>query len=233
MPANGFSWSSAAMPCSSATAWSVSIASTLVSAACEASEKIGESSCCEGATSLCSTVSGTPSAQRRSRTVVQHAARARVGARKVLVGALLAAERQRAEERAAGDAEVGAAVEERAVDEEELLLPADVGDDVADVGVAERVEEARRLAVERGVGAEQRRLVVERVAVPGDEDGGQIERLVDNKGRRGQMPRAEGGGGVRGAETAVWKRGAVGLGLKQIGEPDNWSIDCECFEFDL
>jgi hypothetical protein len=118
--------------------------------------------------------------------LVQHAARARIGARKVLVGALLAAERQRAEERAADNAEVGPALEERAVDEEELLLPADVGDDVAHVGVAERVEKARRLAVERGVGAQQRRLVVERVAVPRDEDRGQIERLVDNKGRRRQ-----------------------------------------------
>jgi hypothetical protein len=195
-----------------------------VSAACDESEKIGESSCCEGRHLVVQHAERHAERPEAVAHRLQHAARARIGARKVLVGALLAAERQRAEERAADNAEVGPALEERAVDEEKLLLPADVGDDVAHVGKAERVEKARRLAVERGVGAQQRRLVVERVAVPGDEDRGQVERLVDDKGRRRQVPRAEGGGGVRRTEAAVWKRGAVGLGLKEVGQTDNWTM---------
>ena len=71
-----------------------------------------------------------------------------------------------ADERAAGHHEVGAQRRSTAVDEEVLLLGPERGEDALDALVAEQLEQLDRLVGERVHRAQQRRLLVERLAGP-------------------------------------------------------------------
>ena len=87
----------------------------------------------------------------------------------VVVFHLLALGGHGAEDRAAGEDEVGALLIQLAIDEEVLLLGADGRRDARRVLDAEGVQNAESLLVERLDGAEERHLLVERVAEVGDE----------------------------------------------------------------
>ena len=87
----------------------------------------------------------------------------------IVVVHLLALGRLRAEERPAAVDEILALFIHRAVDEEVFLLGSDRGADAFDVLIAEQLQDAHRLLVERLHRAEQRRLFVERLAAVGAE----------------------------------------------------------------
>ena len=82
----------------------------------------------------------------------------------VLVLQLLALGRRGAEQRASGEQQVGALLREPPVDEEVLLLRADVREHPARAAVAEPAEDAQGLLAERLLRAQERDLVVERLA---------------------------------------------------------------------
>ena len=136
----------------------------------------------------------------------------------VLVFELLALGRLGAEEGATAGVEVGTEVEEAGVDQEVLLLRAARSGDVA-VLLAEEGEDARGGLVHRSHGTEQRGLLVEGFALPGDERGRDTEGRavlgVEDVGRGGDVPSGVATGFERGAETAVRERRGVGLGLDQ------------------
>ena len=97
----------------------------------------------------------------------------------LVLGALVA------HERASGEDEVGTRGVEVLVDEEILLLPSQVGDDLLHVGI-EIVAHVSGGHVDGVEGTQQRCLVVEGLAGVGDEDGWYAERVVDDEhGARG------------------------------------------------
>jgi hypothetical protein len=89
----------------------------------------------------------------------------------VLVLQLLALRRLGPEEGPAGVDQVGTGVVEVLVDQEVFLLRADRREDLAGLGIAEQLQDAQRLVRQRLHRAEQRRLLVERLAGPAEEDG--------------------------------------------------------------
>ena len=105
----------------------------------------------------------------------------------VVVVHLLVLGRVVAHERAAGEHQVGAGVVKPLVDEEVLLLPAQVAHHLLHGGV-EVVAHLRGRHVHRVERAQQRRLVVERLAGVGYEDGGYAERVVHDEHGRGGIP---------------------------------------------
>ena len=115
----------------------------------------------------------------------------------IVVVHLLALGRLGAEQRAAGEAQVGAGVVHFFGDQEIFLLGADGGTDVPGGGVAEQPEDPERLLVERFHGAQERRLFVQRVAAVGTERGGDAERVALDE---------RVGGGVPGGVAARFKR---------------------------
>ena len=138
----------------------------------------------------------------------------------VLVLELLALGRRGTEQGPAGQQQVGAVLGEPAVDEEVLLLGADVREDPLGVGVAEPAQDAQRVLAERLLRAEQRDLVVERLARERDERGRDRQRhavrLDLQEDRRGDVP-----GGVaacleRGPDAARRERARVRLALDQV-----------------
>ena len=110
----------------------------------------------------------------------------------VLVLKLLATGGLRAEERATGGVEVGAQVVEARVDQEVLLLGPGGGGDEAGVLGAEELEEPLRLLVQRVHRTEERGLLVEGLAGPGNEGGRDAERgavrAFHDVGGRGHVP---------------------------------------------
>mmetsp|Transcript_17301 Transcript_17301/g.56653 ORF Transcript_17301/g.56653 Transcript_17301/m.56653 type:complete len:330 (-) Transcript_17301:218-1207(-) len=140
--------------------------------------------------------------------------RHRVDGGHVVVAHLLAARRVLAHDRAPGQLKIGAAVVVLARHEEELLLQPDVWANLVDP-VAEQLEEARGLGRDGLLRAHERRLLVERVAVEGDEDRGDKD---------GVAAEEDGGGGVddgvparrvRRPHAPRGVRRAVGLALQQ------------------
>ncbi len=94
----------------------------------------------------------------------------------VLVLKFLALWRLGAEQRAAGRHEVGARKVEIAVDEEVFLLRTGGGGDHRDVGVAEKLQDAASLNIERLHRAENRGLEIERLTRPRNERGRDAQR---------------------------------------------------------
>ena len=132
----------------------------------------------------------------------------------VVVVHLLVLGRVVAHERSTGEQQVGTCRAEAVVDEEILLLPAQVGLHLPHLGVEEagHIGGCRVEGMER---AQQRSLVVEGLAGVGDEDGGDAERVVDDEhGRRGVPGRVAAGlEGV--ADAAGGEARGIGLLLHQ------------------
>ena len=138
-----------------------------------------------------------------------------VGRAHVVITHLLATRRVLPHDCAAGELEVHPLVEGRSRHEEVLLLQTDVWLHAAD-RIAEELEQPRGLDVHRLHRAKQRRLLVERVAVEGDEDRRDEDRVSAQEDRRGGVYDGVAAGGVRGAHAAVGVRGAVSLSLEQL-----------------
>mmetsp|Transcript_23071 Transcript_23071/g.73205 ORF Transcript_23071/g.73205 Transcript_23071/m.73205 type:complete len:622 (-) Transcript_23071:18-1883(-) len=140
--------------------------------------------------------------------------RHRVDCGHVVVAHLLAARRVLAHNRAPGELEIGAAVVVLARHKEELLLEADVGANLVDL-VSEQLEEARRLRRDRLLRAQERRLLVEGVAVEGDEDRGDEDSVAAEENGGGRVDDGVPARCVRRAHPTRGVRRAVGLALKQ------------------
>src|SRR5262249_42372450 len=134
----------------------------------------------------------------------------------VLVLELLAAGRLGSEQRPARVDEIRAREVKLLVDQEVLLLGTRVRNDLRRVLVAEDLQDALRLHVERLSGTEDRRLLVEGLARPRHERGRDAERgAVDDVGRARHVPgrvAARLGGA---ADAAAREAGGVGLALRQ------------------
>ncbi len=106
------------------------------------------------------------------------------------------------------------------VDQEVLLLGADGGEDL--LGLARRRTAAGPIAElrERVHRAQQRGLLVERLAGPGDEGGRDEERVavrvLEDVGGAGRVPGGVAAGLEGGADAAGGERGGVGLALDQL-----------------
>ena len=133
----------------------------------EPCSKMGASSCWPGATSLCLVLAGTPSFQ----SLLHEGVDRRADGAEVVLLELLALNRLAAKERAATHDEVRALLEVLLLDEEVLLLGADGGHDVLG-GTAEELQHALGLALKSHLGAQQRGLLVKRLAGIGDEGCG-------------------------------------------------------------
>ncbi len=146
----------------------------------------------------------------------QHALRDRA---EIVILKLLAFGRLRAEQRSSGIEQVRAGKEEIAVDQEILLLGAGGGSHHAGIVMAEQLQNALRLNVERLHGAQQRSLMVQRLAGPGDKrrrnaQGIAVGILV-NIGRAGHVPGRVATRLKGGADAARGETGRVRLGLDQ------------------
>ena len=137
-----------------------------------------------------------------------------------MVVELVALGRLGAEQRASGRQQVGALEVVLLVDQEVLLLGAHGGEHPPRVLDAEQLQRADRRAGERVHRAQQRDLVVERLARPGGERGGDAQQravgVLQQERGRGRVP-----GGVAArlegrADAAGRERGGVGLALDQL-----------------
>ena len=110
--------------------------------------------------------------------------------------------------------EVGACRPEALVDEEELLLPAQVGVYMLDI-LVEIAADLRGGLVDGGDGTQQGHLVVERLASVCDEYGGYAECRVDDEGGRRGVPGRVSSGLEGVAYAAVGERRGIGFLLCQ------------------
>ncbi len=137
----------------------------------------------------------------------------------VLVLELLPLGRRRAEESATARDQVGPREEEMAVDQEVLLLGAREREDRRRLLVAEEREHALRLLVQRLLRAQQRRLLVERLARPRYEGGGNAERravgILEQVSRARDVPRRVAACFEGRADASVRKARRIGLALDQ------------------
>ena len=130
----------------------------------------------------------------------------------VMLLELLALAGRGAEQRAAGDHQITAAVVRLLLDEEILLLVAHVGNDLLGM-FAEQGEHALGLGVERGHGAQQRRLLVERHTGVGAKRRGDAQHVIlDERGARA-VPDGVAAGLEGCAQAAVGEARSVGLAL--------------------
>ena len=152
---------------------------------------------------------------------VQHAGQHALGdGAEILVFKLLALGRLGAEQRASAQGQVGAGEEEVAVDQEVLLLRPGGGEHVAGVLVAKQLQDALGLLVQGLHGAQHRGLLVQRLARPraergGDAQGGAV-RILQDVGRAGHVPRRVAAGLEGRADAAGGEGGRVGLALDQL-----------------
>ena len=137
----------------------------------------------------------------------------------VVVVELLPLGRRCAEQAAAGQLQVGAQRHEGVVHQEVLLLSTTAGVDRCHLLVAEQLEQALRLGIDGGVGTQQWRLLVERLAGPADEHRGDAEGdaigRAHQPGGAGDIPGGVAAGLEGGAQTAVREGGAIRLTLHQ------------------
>ena len=152
---------------------------------------------------------------------LEHAREHALGDRaEVVVVELVALGRLGAEQRAARVDEVGALEVVLLVDQEVLLLRPDGGEHAVRVRVAEQAQRAHGRLRQRVHRAQQRDLVVERLARPRRERGRDTEqravRVLEDEGRRGRVPGGVAAGLERGPDAAGRERGGVGLALDQL-----------------
>merc|ERR1711871_1366768 len=143
---------------------------------------------------------------------------------------LLVASRKCTQHGAAAHHEVRAAQVLVAINHEELLLPADVGDHSGGVTVAEVLEEAHGLLVDSLLRAQQGGLVVESSASPGNEGGWNVERVAVHPARGHAVPGVVCSSGVRRAKATIRERRPVGLVEEQLraGEASRHWLDDRC-----
>ena len=134
----------------------------------------------------------------------------------VVVVHLLPLGRLRAEQRAPAEHQILPLVEHGAIHKEVLLLGSHRGAHALDVRVAEQVQHAQRLLVQRLHGAQQRRLFIQRLAAVGTEGRRDTQRLILNKGVGRGIPRRVAASLKRGAQTAGGEAGRVRLTLDQL-----------------
>ena len=180
----------------------------------------GANSYWPGATSLWRVLIGMPSL-RHLLLGVEHVRQHALGDRaEVVVVELVALRRLGAEQRAAGGDEVGALEVVALVDQEVLLLGPDRREHARGVLVAEQLERAQRRARQRVHRAQQRDLVVERLARPRRERGRDAEqravRVLEDERRRGRVPRGVAARLERRPDAAGRERGRVRLALDQL-----------------
>ena len=125
-----------------------------------------------------------------------------------------------AEEGAPGVDEVPALQILLPVHQEVLLLGPHLGDDLFGRGVPKQPEDAQRLGADGLHGAQQGGFLVQRLAVVGDEDGGDAQdgaggHLLD-EGGGGHVPGGVAPGVVGGAQPAGGEGGGVGLPHDQL-----------------
>jgi hypothetical protein len=137
----------------------------------------------------------------------------------VLVLELLALGRRGAEQGPAGEDQVGSLLGQPPVDQEVLLLGADVGEHPLSGRVAEPAQDAEGLLAQGLLRAEHRDLVVERFAGVRHERGrdgqGHPIRLDLQEDRTGHVPGGVAAGLERGPDPTRWERARVGLALDQ------------------
>lgn len=133
----------------------------------------------------------------------------------VVVAELLAACRHLAQDGAAGELEVHTALIGLAGDEEELLLEADVVDGALNLETAV-LEEPGGLLGHCLVCAVKRGLLVERVAVVGDETRGDEDAVVTHEGRGGGVDAEVAARGVGRAHAAIGVGGTVSLAEEDV-----------------
>ncbi len=218
-PSKGFSWKRHSMPCFLATVLKVVISSCWWSEPWLARSNIGAISNWPGATSLWRVLAGMPSLKSSRSVSIMNAEHALGDGAEVVVVELLALGRLGAEEGAAGVDQVRARQEEVPVDQEVLLLRAEVGHDVLGVVVAEELQHALGVDRHRLLRAQDRRLVVERLAGHRDEDGRDAERVavgvLEHVRRAHHVPAGVATGLERVAQAAVREAGRVRLALDQ------------------
>ena len=108
-------------------------------------------------------------------------------------------------EGATGHEEVGTGAVEAFVDEEVLLLPAEIDGDLLDI-VVEELADVGGSAANGVEGAQQGSLVVESLACVGNKDGGDTECVVDDEDRARGVPGAVAAGLEGVADTTVGER---------------------------
>ena len=141
---------------------------------------------------------------------------ARTDGAEVMIVQLLPLGRLRAEERAAAELQILALFIERLIDQEIFLLRADLRRDALRLVVAEQAENAQRLAADGLHGAQQGRLLVERVAAVGAEDRRDAETAVLDKREGRRIPGAVAARFKRGAQTAGREARRVRLAADQL-----------------
>src|SRR6185295_901754 len=133
---------------------------------------------------------------------------------------LVALRRRRAEQRAPGRVEVGALEVVLLVDQEVLLLGADRREHARAVLVAEEAQRAQRGLAQRVHRAQQRDLVVERLARPRRERRRDAQqravRVLEDERRRGRVPRGVAARLEGRAHAAGRERRGVRLALDEL-----------------
>ena len=120
------------------------------------------------------------------------------------------------EQGTAAELQVFTALVDGLVDQEVLLLRAYLRDHMTCLGVAEQTQNTDALTVQQLHGAQQRRLLVQRVTAVGAENGGDIEGLVLDKGVRGGIPCGVAASLEGGAQTAGREGGSVRFAAGQL-----------------
>ena len=148
---------------------------------------------------------------------------ARADGAEIVVVQLLPLGRSRAEKRPAAQAQILAPEVKLLVDEEILLLRADLGKDLLRLVVSEQAQDAHGLTADGVDGAQQRRLFVERLAGIGAENGRDAEAAVLDEGEGGGVPSGVASGLKRGAQAAGGEGGGVRLAADELlaGEVHN------------
>ena len=134
----------------------------------------------------------------------------------IMVVQLLTLGRLRAEQRTPAQAEIHALEEQLAVNEEILLLRADLRDHLVYVLAAEQMQQTHRLAAEGFHRAQQRRFFIERIAAVGAEDRWDAKASVLDESECRGVPRAVAARFKGRAQTAGGERRGVRLTAHQL-----------------
>ena len=121
-----------------------------------------------------------------------------------------------AEQRSAAQLQVLTPFVHLLVDEEVLLLRADLGRDVLGPGVAEQPQDTDAGSVQLTHGAQQRRFLIQRLSAVRAEYRGDIQRLILDKSVGRGIPSGVATGLEGGAEAAGGEGGGVRLALIQL-----------------
>ncbi len=223
IPANGFSWISAARSCRCATRLIVSIVSIWWSLAMWLCSNSGAISYCPGATSLCRVFTGTPSRHSSRSTSCMHAStRAGIVPKYWSSSCCPLGGREPNSVRSHDTRSGRAKNRSRSIRKYSCSGPTVVNTcDTPGIG-AEHLEDAERLLGQRFHRAEQRDLRVERLAGPRHEGRRDAQRhraalAPDQERRAGRVPRGVAAGLERRPQAARREARRIRLALHQVG----------------